>query len=93
MTEPRNKPPFRLAFRKEGEFVHAYLAAIDSMEGATLMATMRVSVLNATPGLFDEFRVLLQKTVEYGMREAGLEFDSSYWTSLPAPPYENTGDA
>lgn len=93
MTKPERKPPFRLAFRKEGEFVHVYLAAIDTMQDASLLATMRVTVLEATPGLFDEFRALIQKTIEYGMQGV-VELDTVRgWVNMPAPPSERTGDA
>lgn len=37
--------PFRVAFRAEGEWINVYLAALETMEGALLLASLRKSLI------------------------------------------------
>lgn len=61
-----NVIPGRLAFRTQGNFWHAYFAPLDSMEGALLMGTIGIGVIENSPhrkqqfmdlmkGIFDDF--------------------------------------
>jgi hypothetical protein len=85
------KAPFRLAYRKEGEFVNAYYAEPGTMEGAILLGSMRVSILDSTPGLFDDFQACMRKALEQACRNVG--FDMGPWQVFHAPEHERTGDA
>ena len=48
---------FRIAIRKEGMFVNAYLALPGTMEGAALVASVRCSVCDiGEPAVFEAFK-------------------------------------
>jgi len=52
----------RLAFRHEGEFVHAYHAQVGTMEDAVLISSFRHSVLVNQPGLFDKWKAIVSES-------------------------------
>jgi hypothetical protein len=56
-TEQRVKV-FRLALREEGDFVNAYLASPDGMEGAILIGTLRLSIAQIPPAFADFYRLM-----------------------------------
>lgn len=82
--------PFRLAFRAEGEFVNVYYAAIDTMEGAMFLSSMRRSMLDATPGAFVKWQELMREILSVAcvdaMGAAPVSFDSRV-----APEHERSG--
>jgi hypothetical protein len=83
------RPLIRLAFRAEGEFVNAYHAAGDTMEGADLLGSFRRSLLDQQPGLFDAWKAIMSdayaKLIEstLGIRPTMDE--------TPAPEHERAG--
>lgn len=72
MTEADETPAYRIVFKTEGEFLHAYVAPRGSMEGAELIATMRVSVLQWDPTIQAAWRALMYQTVNVALY-AGLK--------------------
>ncbi len=51
---------YRIAVRHEGKLVSAYWAPIDSMEGAELVASCSMEVLDDAPELQDAWYMFLQ---------------------------------
>ena len=82
---------FRIAFRKEGEFVNAYLAQPHTMDDAIFIASVKTTALSQTPGAFEDYQALIQKIVGEGMRAMGVTHDG--WIAGPAPENERTGNA
>jgi hypothetical protein len=83
---PKNKPPFRVAFREEGEFVNAYLADANTMVGAILLGSLRSQI--AHRGLFEPWKALMKKTVLDMVAEMGVEIERM--EEQPAPEHEKT---
>lgn len=86
------RAPFRIAFREEGEFVNAYYALPGTMDGALLIASVKVGALRQTPGAFEDYQALVRKIVAQLCREAGVPITDE-WTTGPAPTHERTGRA
>lgn len=82
------RPPFRIAFRSEGDVVNAYFALGETMEGALLIASIKRGALNNTPGAFEDFQALMRKIVNTVTDGA---FDA--FATIPAPENERTGNA
>lgn len=92
MSDEKLVEPFRVAFRAEGEFVNAYFAAPDTMEDAILLASVRESALDNTPGAFKEYQALVQGIVATQVRNLGLGEYAGYRTR-PAPPHERSAES
>ncbi len=95
MTEDNDKATpqkvFRVAIRAEGGDVNAYLASPDTMDDAVLMASIRRSLCDADPKIFDEWVLLMQSCMTVFCREVlGQEptFDI-----VPAPEHDRAGSA
>jgi hypothetical protein len=70
MSAGTTRLPIRLAIRKEGDFVNAYLAAADTMDGATLLGSIRTTLAEHgdvfqiwKKSMSDAFSVLVRETL------------------------------
>jgi hypothetical protein len=82
----------RLAFRSEGANVNCYIAELGTMEGAILIASMRKSLLQSVPGLFDLWMEDLRASLALATEEVlGVEMES--FETRPAPQHERAGHA
>lgn len=85
----KTRPAFRVAFREEGEWVNAYFASPETMEGAVLMASIRRTVLDADrPRAFDTFHALLRQSMTQMC--VGIGAPPSSWKVNQAPDHEKT---
>jgi hypothetical protein len=78
----------RLAFRKEGEWVNAYWAMPDTMEGAIHLGSMKVGMLDKDPALFEMYRELIR----IGASKL-LDMPAADWITEAAPEHERSGSA
>ena len=92
MTAMTTRAPFRLAFRKEGRFVHAYLASTKSMEGAELLCSVRLGLLGAAPDHWDRWRDLVTELFKVFVEER-LRMPVELPGPEPAPEHERAGEA
>lgn len=58
MADP--KKPFRIALHQEGGMLNAYWAPIDSMEGAELVASCSLEILDDAPELQTAYYCFMQ---------------------------------
>jgi hypothetical protein len=58
--EPRTRMPCRLAIRREGNFVNAYLALDDTMEDAQLLGSLSMWVAQ-DPEMWQQWRELMRE--------------------------------
>lgn len=88
MTE---KMMMRLAIRREGEFVNAYHAAPDTMDGAMLIGSIRESLLNQHQGIWEDWKNLMTRAYQAKIHDAtGLR---AQMEEQPAPEHERSGRA
>lgn len=82
----------RLAFRTEGAFVNCYFAGEASMKDALPLASMRKTVLDAQPEVWERFKALMQDVLGHHIKEVvGV---TPIWTGeRKAPEHERTKDA
>ena len=59
----------RLALRQEGKFWNAYLASPDTMEGATLLGSIMLSVVKKNPKHKEAFMQLMQTVIGDALEE------------------------
>lgn len=85
-----NTAQLRVAMRREGEFWNSYIATRDSMEGALLVASIRIAMVER-PDARDRYRQLMQQIVADQLSELGAEVLG--WDLAPAPAHERTGNA
>lgn len=81
----------RLAIRREGEFVNAYHAGTDSMQGAMLMGSIRVSILDKHPEVWNDWKQLMTRA--YQALIEGALGQKPEMTESPAPEHERSGRA
>lgn len=85
------KAPWRIAIRAEGEYVNAYFADEHTMDGATLLGSLKRSIAEA--GAFDSWRVFMQDAFALFVEQAtGVRPE---WPDPPhpAPEHERSGRA
>lgn len=82
--------PFRLAFRAEGEFVNVYYAAVDTMDGAMFLSSMRRSMLDKTPGAFAKWQELMRDILKTACIDA-LGVAPASFETRPGPEHERAG--
>ncbi len=87
-----NDETLRIAFREEGEFINAYLAPPDTMEGKLHVGAMRKSALEGTPGAFKEYQALMRSVVANATQAAGLGAPAE-WRTKVAPPHERSPES
>lgn len=84
--------PFRLAFRREGPSVNAYIAPLETMDGARLLSSMPVTLLDADEQLWIDWKALMTRALDVlcqsALGVAVLRFDER-----PAPEHERAGNA
>lgn len=84
--------PFRIAFREEGESVNAYLAPIETMEGARLVGSIHRSLCMLDRALFDSFVELMQ-TGATALTKDVLGCEPVRFDQTTAPEHERSGRA
>lgn len=83
--------PFRLAIRTEGKMVNAYLAASESMDGAELIGSLRITIARGDQGVFERWKALMQNALAHIIEiETGLAPD---FVEEPVPEHERAGEA
>lgn len=97
MTDHDDRPadlvqPFRLAFRHEGTQVNCYIAPVETMDGARLVSTMPVAVLNADKSIWDEWKVLMRRALRV-MCVGALGTEPVEFIERPGPEHERGGNA
>lgn len=81
--------PYRIAFRAEGAFVNAYFAPPETMDGAILVSSVRKTMLNEDPELWEDWRTLMRMAFERYHERLGLPV--AEWKEIPAPEHERAG--
>lgn len=89
-TPPVVKAPWRLAIRSEGEYVNAYFADLDTMDGAILLGSIKRNIAEA--GMFDSWRLLMQESLAVMVQHAIGE-RPEYDEPQAAPEHERAGRA
>lgn len=84
--------PFRLAFREEGDFVNCYMAFIDSMKDAILLASVRAKVLRADPEMFGEYQELMKRWATAACNDMFGAGPTEFIVEV-APEHERSGRA
>ena len=81
--------PFRLAIRHEGKMVNAYLAKTETMEGATLLGSLVLS-LASNPETFEQWKQFMKDAFAVAIKEA-LGATVTHMDEQPAPEHERSG--
>jgi hypothetical protein len=82
----------RLAFRREGERVHAYWARTETMDGAVWIGSILVSVCDAEPAVWDGFKNLMRDAFS-GVVFQDMGIRPAWGGEQPAPEHERAGRA
>lgn len=85
------QPTFRLAMRVEGDKWSAYVASTDSMENATWMGSIAMSIVNDKPERRRAFIELMKDALGEVLIQHGVKVES--WDEQPAPESERAGHA
>jgi hypothetical protein len=56
------KPPYRLAFKIEGEFINCYFAQMDTLIGAVLLGSLRHTVAEADDSLWQGWKLMMARS-------------------------------
>jgi hypothetical protein len=92
MSEETRQLAMRLSFRIEGEFVNAYMAKPDTMDGATLLGSMRKSMLDESTEVWEQWKDLMR--LAFGnMIKGALGIDPEWGGEKKAPEHERSGRA
>ena len=86
------QPIGRLAMRREGENWNAYYATLDSMEGAILLGSIRVSAIAINPERKMAFMEMMRDVVS-DIIEAEAGERPSWGGTISAPEHERSGSA
>ena len=82
----------RLAFRKEGAFVNCYLASDTTMNDAVLLGSMRVTVCDAQPDVWDDWKTMMRRVLEFHIKSV-LGITPEWSGEQRAPEHERAGEA
>jgi hypothetical protein len=89
MTDKLVEMPIRLALREEGTLWNAYLAESESMSGAVLLGSIKMSVVKASEIHKQAFKDLMTAVVADAIKEViGLE---PIFAERGAPESERSG--
>jgi len=81
----------RLAIRKEGAWVRAYLASEGTMDGARELGAILVTIADQDENIWTRWKLLMMDAVSAII---GRVFDQvPEWTERPAPEHERSGRA
>lgn len=81
----------RLAIRREGKLVNAYLATAGSMDGAILMGSILRSIVARDDALWERWKAVMTDAMRNAVEDTfGQRPDV---TERPAPPHEKAGEA
>jgi hypothetical protein len=61
-VRPEKKPPYRLAFKIEGEFINCYYAEMDNLIGAVLLGSLRHSLAEADNTLWQGWKLMMARS-------------------------------
>ena len=82
----------RLAFRVEGEFWNCYWADLATMDGATLLASIRMSIAEKDKAIKDDFMLLMRNTFDCIAKD--LNLGEPQWRDPElGPEHEKSGRA
>jgi hypothetical protein len=82
----------RLAFRHEGDFVNAYMAKPETMDGATLLGSMRKTMLDESTEVWEAWKDLMR--LAFGnMIKGALGIDAEWGDEKRASEHERSGRA
>ncbi len=84
--------PYRIAIRAEGAMVNAYLAKLDTMDGAIPVGSIARSICEADRSVFDAFQSLMEKAAG-ALTVAVLGVAPIDFKREAAPEHENAGHA
>ena len=85
-----NDPAFRLAFRREGGMLNTYYARVGTMEGALLVASIKMSLIEARPDIFDRYKAIMTDALGAAV-EAVSGGAVKLWSEQRAPEHERSG--
>jgi len=79
----------RIAFRHEGEFWNAYWAPqMYSMEGAVLLATIRMNLVDGSSVMRDQFMMLAKAAFSVVVKDITNQHIVAWKDPIPAPENE-----
>lgn len=84
--------PVRLAIRAEGEWLNAYIAQTDTMEGAFLIGSIARSICDVRTDIFTEWKDVMTKVFEHGLSSV-TGFRDIPMVERRAPEHERSGSA
>ncbi len=82
---------FRIAIRHEGQFINAYLATMDTMEGAKLVASIDHELCVLDPQIFELFKDAMLRAMPAVVGLIGHKIDRIEIRDAPA--HERAGHA
>ncbi len=82
--------PVRLAIRREGNSVNAYMADPKTMEGATLVASLTVGIAQHAD-FFERWMQLMEDALARAVKD--IYGQEPEMTTRPAPEHERGGNA
>jgi hypothetical protein len=62
------KPPYRLAFKIEGDFINCYYAEMDNLNGAVLLGSLRHAVAEADDSLWQGWKLIMLRSFSNEVR-------------------------
>jgi hypothetical protein len=81
----------RLAIREEGEFVNAYHAAPNTMEGAMLVGSIRAAILRQHRDIWQDWKNLMTRAYQVVIHDVtGIHAEMN---EQAAPEHEKSGRA
>jgi len=88
----RQELTMRLALRVEGSMWVAYIAQSETMEGAHLLGSIRMAIIQSSPERKAEFMRLMEESMGAVLREA-LGTEITFGEPHGAPEHERSGTA
>ena len=90
MSDGKKEIGVRLAIRKEGAWVNAYLALSDTMQGAIKIGSIMAPVASR-PAIWEQWKGLMTEVMAIAVEEC-----FGAWPEIkerPAPEHERSGEA
>lgn len=90
---PNYQEAFRVAVRREGATINAYMAPMHTMEGAKPIASISAGLCQLDRTIFEDFKALVAKSVE-SLAKASFGDTAVLGTEFrEAPAHERAGHA